>query len=73
MCVRGSTKKVNTKYVADYFCLHAYDAAELLHSRGPNENYLRTARRTLQLPWKKGLLTVCRIWILTGNKALSRT
>jgi hypothetical protein len=33
-----------------------YEAASLLRDREPDENDLRTARRTLQLLWKEGLL-----------------
>jgi Fe2+ or Zn2+ uptake regulation protein len=42
--------------LAGHFCLRVYDAAKLLRGCEPDENDLRTARRTLHLLWKEGRL-----------------
>jgi Fe2+ or Zn2+ uptake regulation protein len=42
--------------LAGYFCLRVHDVATLLRNREPDANDLRTARRTLHLLWKEGLL-----------------
>jgi Replication-relaxation len=42
-------KRRTLELLAEYFCLRPKDIAKLLRNRDPNENDLRTARKTLQL------------------------
>jgi hypothetical protein len=49
-------KRKTLALLAEYACLRTKDVASLLRGREPNENDLRTARRTLQLLWKEKLV-----------------
>lgn len=49
-------KRQTLEVLAEYFCLRVCDLAKLLRKCEPNQNDLRTARRTLYLLWKEGLL-----------------
>ena len=71
-------KRRALEILAEYFCIPVRDAAGLLRSRAPDANDLRTARRTLHLLWKEGLLHripyldlstegVCHIYGLTDR------
>lgn len=51
-----AAKRKTLELLAEYFCLRVHDVAKLLRNREPNENDLRTARRTLHLLWKEGIL-----------------
>lgn len=51
-----AAKRRTLELLAEYFCLRVYDVAKLVCCREPNASDLRTARRTLHLLWKEGLL-----------------
>jgi hypothetical protein len=51
-----TAKRKTLELIAEYFCLRVCDVAKLLRNREPDENDLRTARRTLQLLSNEGLL-----------------
>ncbi len=51
-----AAKRRTLEFLADYFCLRVCDLAKLLRKCEPNRNDLRTARRTLYLLRKEGLL-----------------
>jgi Fe2+ or Zn2+ uptake regulation protein len=51
-----AAKRKTLELLAEYFCLRVHDVAKLLRNREPDENDLRTARRTLHLLWKEGML-----------------
>lgn len=52
-----AAKRRTLELLAEYFCLRVPDLARLLRHREPNQNDLRTARRTAHLLWKEGLLS----------------
>jgi hypothetical protein len=49
------TKRRTLEILAEYFCLRTRDVAHLLRNREPNQNALRSSRRTLELLFKQGL------------------
>jgi Fe2+ or Zn2+ uptake regulation protein len=75
-----ATKRRSLELLAEYFCLRVHDVAKLLRNRAPDANDLRTARRTLHILWKEGLLhripyldlsteAVCHVYGLTDRAA----
>jgi len=75
-----AAKSRTLELLAEFFCLRVHDVAKLLRSREPDENDLRTARRTLHLLWKEGALHrilyldlstegVCHVYGLTDRAA----
>jgi hypothetical protein len=50
-----AAKRNTLSLLAEFFCLRVYDTAKLLRGHEPDDNDLRTARRTLHLLWKEGL------------------
>lgn len=52
-----AAKKRTLELFAEYFCLRVHDLAKLLRNHEPSQSDLRTARRTLCLLWKEGLLS----------------
>jgi hypothetical protein len=51
-----AAKRKSLQILTEYFCLRVCDVAGLIHNHEPDNNDLRTARRTLLLLWKEGLL-----------------
>jgi Fe2+ or Zn2+ uptake regulation protein len=51
-----SSKRQTLELLAEYFCLRVKDLAQLVRNREPNDNDLRTARRTLTLLHQEGLV-----------------
>jgi hypothetical protein len=49
-------KRRTLELLAEYFCLRTRDVAHLIRNREPNENDLRSSRRTLELLFSQGLV-----------------
>src|SRR5216684_5713869 len=65
------TKRRTLNLLAEFFCLRTRDVAHLLRNREPNENDLRSSRRTLELLFKQGL--VHRIRYIEADRELGGT